>query len=151
MQLLYPQKCSNISLGIGGFHLEMVVIGCLGTHLESSGIQNLLVKEKVYGHAVVNSIMSGGNYIWGQRGMSLEGEAMDQLHVFSLVHSSDSELFSELFYKIGELAMVMSDPSKNQVNITSQWRTCMNIFDKSKKHSIHSRPVVTCTLEQFFK
>ena len=34
MQLLYPQKFSNIFLGIGGFHLEKVVSGCLGTHFE---------------------------------------------------------------------------------------------------------------------
>ena len=30
IQLLYPEKFSNIFLGIGGFHLEKVVIGCLG-------------------------------------------------------------------------------------------------------------------------
>ena len=41
MQLLYPQKFSNIFLEVGGFHLEKVVIGCLGTYLESSGIENL--------------------------------------------------------------------------------------------------------------
>ena len=34
MKLLYPQKFSNIFLGIGGFQLEKVVIGWLGTHLE---------------------------------------------------------------------------------------------------------------------
>ena len=47
MQLLYPQKFSNIFLGIGGFYLEKVAIGCLGTYLESSDIQNLLLKEKL--------------------------------------------------------------------------------------------------------
>ena len=65
IQLLYPQKFSNIFLGIGDFDLEKAAIGCLGTYLESSGIQNLLVKEKVYGPAVVNSVMSGKNYIRG--------------------------------------------------------------------------------------
>ena len=34
MQLLYPQKFSNIFFGIGSFHLEKVVIGCLGTYLK---------------------------------------------------------------------------------------------------------------------
>ena len=77
MQLLHSQKFSNIFLGIGGFYLEKIVIGCFGTYLESSGIQNLLVKEKVYGPAVVNSVMSGRNYIRGKRWMSLIAEAMD--------------------------------------------------------------------------
>ena len=81
IQLLYPQKFSNIFPGIGGFHLEKVVNGCLGTYFESSGIQNLLVKEKVYEPAVVNSVMSGGNYFRGKRGMSLIAEAMEQLQV----------------------------------------------------------------------
>ena len=81
IQLLYPQKFSNIFPGIGGFHLENVVNGCLGTYFESSGIQNLLVKEKVYEPAVVNSVMSGGNYFRGKRGMSLIAEAMEQLQV----------------------------------------------------------------------
>ena len=85
IQLLYPQELSNILFGIGGFHLEKVVIGCLGTYLESSDIQNLLVEVKVYGPAVVNSVMSGGNYIWGKRGISLIDEAMEQLQVYSFL------------------------------------------------------------------
>ena len=106
-------------LGIGGFPLEKVVIGCLGTHLKSSGIQNLLVEEKLYGPAVVNSVMSGGKYIWGERGMSLIAEAMEQLQVYSCLQSSGGELFSELFDKIDELVIMMRNPGRNQVNITS--------------------------------
>ena len=86
-QLLHPQKFSNIFLGIGGFHLEKVVIGCLGTYLESSDIQNLLVEEKVYGPAVINSVMSGRNCIRAKRGMPLIAEAMEQLQVYSFLHS----------------------------------------------------------------
>ena len=126
----YPQKFSNIFLGIGGFLLEKVVIGCLGAYLESSGIQNLLVEEKVYGPAVVNSVMSGTNYIR----MSLIAEAMEQLQIYSCLQSSEGEVFSELFDKIDELVIMMRNSSKNQVNITSQWSTCMNIPDNLKKH-----------------
>ena len=34
IQLIHPEKFENIFLGIGGFYLEKVVIGCLGTYLE---------------------------------------------------------------------------------------------------------------------
>ena len=61
--------------------------------------------------------------------MSLIAEAMKQLQVYSFLHSSDGEVFCELFDKIHEL-VIMHDPSKNQVNITSQWTKCMNIHDK---------------------
>ena len=109
----------------------------LGTYLESSGIQYLLVKEKVYGPAVVNSVMSGGNYIWGKRGMSLAAKAMEQFQVYSFLHYFDGEVFPELFDKIDELVIIMRDPNKKQVNITSQWSDCMNILTNLKKHLIH--------------
>ena len=118
-------------LGIGGFSLEKVVIGCLGMHLESSGIQNLLVEEKVYGPAVVNSVMSGGKYIRGERGMPLIAEVMEQLQVYSCLQPSDGELFSELFDKIDELVIMMRIPGRNQVNITSYWSKCMNIPEEA--------------------
>ena len=53
--------------------------------------------------------------------MHLIAEAMDtlsQLQVYSFLHSSDGEVFSELFYKINELVIMMHDPNENQVNIT---------------------------------
>ena len=130
MQLLYPQKFSIIFLGIGSFHLKKVVIGCLVTYFESTGIQNLLIKEKVYGPAVVSSVMSVGNYIWGKRGMSLIAEVMEQLQVYSFLHSSDGEIFSELSEKINELVIKMCDLNKKQVNINSQLSKCMDILDK---------------------
>ena len=130
IQLLYPQKFSNIFLGISSFHLEKVVIGCLVTYLKSSGIQNLLVEEMVYRLAVVNSVMSGGNYIRGQRGMPFIAKAMEQLRVYSCLQSPNGDVCSELFDKIDKLVIMMRDPSKCQVNITSQWSNCMNILDK---------------------
>ena len=99
-------------------------------YLELSGIQNLLVEEKFYGPAVVNSVMSNRNYIPGKRRMSLTAEAMEQLQVYSFLHFSDSEVFSGIFDKIYKLAIMMRDPSKNRVNITSQWSKCMNTLHK---------------------
>ena len=113
-----------------------------GYYLESNGIQNLLVEEKIYGPAVVNSVMTDGNYIWGKRGMSLIAEAVKQLQVHSFLQSSDGGVFYKLFDKIDKFVIMMRDPRKNHVNITSQWSKCMNILDKLKKHSIYSRQVV---------
>ena len=62
--LPYP-AAECIFLGIGGLHLEKVVNGCLGAYFETSVIHNLLVEKKICGSAVVNSVISGRNYIWG--------------------------------------------------------------------------------------
>ena len=51
--------------------------------------------------------------------MSLIAEAMEQLQVYSCLQSSGGELFSELFDKIDELVIMMRNPGRNQVNITS--------------------------------
>ena len=74
--------------------------------------------------------MSSGNYIRGKREMSLICEAMEQFQVYCFLHSSDGDVFSELFDKIDKLIFMMHDPSKNQVNITSQWIKFINILDK---------------------
>ena len=130
LQLLNPKKFENIFLGLGGFHLEKVVIGCLGAYLESSGIQHLLVEERVYGPAVVNYVMSGGNYIRGKRGMSIIAETMGQLQIGSFLESSNGEIYSELFRKIDELLLSVADSTNNQIQFTSLWSDCMNELDE---------------------
>ena len=74
--------------------------------------------------------MSGGNYIRAEREMPVIAEAMEQLQVYSWLQSSDGEVFSELFDKMNELAIIMRDPSKIQVNITSHLSKCIKILDK---------------------
>ena len=126
IQLLHGEKFKNIFLGIGGFHLEKVVIGCLGAYLECSGIHHLLVEEKVFGPAVVNSVMSGGNYVRGKRGMSLIAEAMEQLQIMSFLECSDGEMYAELFQKIQTLKNVIKEnPTRNQANFESLWNSCL--------------------------
>ena len=53
LQLPNPNKFANIFLGIGGFHMEKVIIGCCGKYLEESGIDIVLVENEIYGLAVV--------------------------------------------------------------------------------------------------
>ena len=62
--------------------------------------------------------------------MPLIAEVMEQLQLYSFLHSSDGEIFSELFDKIDELVIMMRDLNKKQVDINSQWSKGMNILDK---------------------
>ena len=57
--------------------------------------------------------MSGRDHIQGKRGMPQMAEAMEQLHVYSLLHSYDDEVFSELFDKIDELVNMMRNSREN--------------------------------------
>ena len=45
LQLQYPEKFCSIFLGVGGFHLEKVIIACCVSYLEECGIAYLLRKK----------------------------------------------------------------------------------------------------------
>lgn len=79
IQLHQSEKFDDKFLGIGGFHLEKIVIACSGKYLEESGIEIVLVENAIYGISVVNSVMNGSNYIRGKRRVSLIAEALEHL------------------------------------------------------------------------
>ena len=43
--------------------MEKVILGCLGLYLETSGVDNILIELEIFGPGVVNTVMSGGDYI----------------------------------------------------------------------------------------
>ena len=80
IQLLKPKQFGNIFLGVGPFHMEKIVIACLGKHLGCIGIDLALVETESFGKLVVeNSVMAGGHYCKGKEAMSLLSEVMTVL------------------------------------------------------------------------
>ena len=54
-----PDQFNNIFLGLHGFHMEKIVLACLGAYLEPSGIFAVLVETECYGTDVIKSVISG--------------------------------------------------------------------------------------------
>ena len=79
LQLLNPSLFSNIFLGIGGFDMEKILISCCGSYLKECGVENVFVESDVFGPGVVQSVMSGSNYIRGRKGMMILAETLQQL------------------------------------------------------------------------
>ena len=79
LQLLNPSLFSNIFLGIGAFHMENILISCCRSYLKECGEENVFVKSDVFGPGVVQSVMSGSNYIRGRKGMMILAETLQQL------------------------------------------------------------------------
>ena len=80
IQLLKPEEFDNIFLGMGPFHMEKIVIACLGKYLGCIGIDLALVETGSFGKLVVeNSVMTGGHYCKGKEAMSLISEVMTVL------------------------------------------------------------------------
>ena len=74
LQLLNPESFENIFLGLGGFHMEKIVLACLGKYLEEVGIEQVLVKDEVFGPVVAKQVMTGSHFIRSKRGMSIMAE-----------------------------------------------------------------------------
>ena len=72
IQLLKPDQFDNIFLGMGPFHMEKIVIACLGKYLGCIGIDLTLIETEVFGkHVVENGVMTGSHYCKGKEAMSL--------------------------------------------------------------------------------
>jgi len=64
---------------MGTFHMAKVALGCLGKLLAGSGAETILVESGVFGANVVQSVITGKNYIRSLKGMQLLKEAMLRL------------------------------------------------------------------------
>lgn len=100
LQLLEPARFDNIFLGLGGFHLEKVIIACCGKYLEDTGIERVLVANEVYGPENVNSVMNGGNYARGIRGMAMISESLHTLLMDQ--YAAKSAAFDDEFKEISD-------------------------------------------------
>ena len=100
LQLLDPDGFSDIFIGLGGFHLEKVIISCIGKFLEESGTENIFVENEIFGPGVVKNVMSGGHHVRGKRGMALISEALHRLQLLQFLKISDCAAFEGLFEKI---------------------------------------------------
>ena len=125
IQLRQPDKFSNIFLGLGGFHLEKVILGCLGPFLEPSGIKNVLIKHEIFGPGVANSVMSGGDYVRSKRGMSLIAEALEQLQMKAFLQETSIEQFDDLSDIVSKIRQLMKDPIDNEDRISELWNDCL--------------------------
>ena len=54
-----PEGFGKIFLGPGGFHLEKILIACIGKFLEESGAENVFTENEVFGPGVVKTVMNG--------------------------------------------------------------------------------------------
>ena len=84
IQLLKTEQFDNIFIGVGLFHMEKIVIACLGKYLGCSGIDLALVETESFGKLVLeNSVMTGGHFYKGKDAMSLKSNFIvdDSSHV----------------------------------------------------------------------
>ena len=56
LQLLNPTQFDDIFLGLGGFHMEKVLIACYGFYLKETGIDKVFAENEIFGSGVVSMV-----------------------------------------------------------------------------------------------
>lgn len=113
IQLLKPNDFSNIFLGLGGFHMEKIVLACLGAYLEQSGIFSVLVQTECYGPDTINSVISGSHYARARAAHSIIHEVVMSMmfEEFVAKYPDKSTILQEIF-----LDFNCNEPSKDAWN-----------------------------------
>ena len=112
LQLLNPSRFSNIFLGIGGLHMEKILISFWGSYLKECEVENVFVESDVLGPGVVQSVMSGSNYIRGKKGMVILAETLQQLQ---FQQYNQKHPISEVDYdNIKHFQSILSNTSPNE-------------------------------------
>lgn len=114
IQLLKSDQFDNIFLGLGGFHMEKIVLACLGAYLEPSGIFMVLVETECYGSDVIKTVISGSHYSRARTAHSMIHEVLISMML--------QEFFSKFPEKQEELEALQIDFQSKELTIEN-WNT----------------------------
>ena len=123
LQLLEQDRFDNIFLGLGGFHMEKVMTACCGKYLEETGFDTVFVENEVYDPDIVKSVMNGGHYVRGIRGMAIISEVF---HTFQM---------NQLACQRGENVFNEANDIVEKISAITEWE-CLNILIKSREFEI---------------
>ena len=108
--------------------------------MEESGVDSIFVENEIFGLGVVKTVMNGGHYVRGKRGMGLISKALHRLQLMEFIKVTDCSQFQGLLENIAELQTLFEKEMLHQRKIQRKWRECkekmsnfMEIFDKYKE------------------
>ena len=90
IQLIRPDEFNNIVICLGSFHMTKIALGCVGKYLKGSGAENILIESGIFGVNVIDSVLSGKNYVRSLKGLQLLKESFTRLQWVSFFQESDN-------------------------------------------------------------
>ena len=128
IQFLNQGEFENIFLGLGGFHMEKIVLACCGQFLKPLGVQNVFVANEIFGPAVAeNQVMSGKHYKYSRQGMRLFSEAAERIRFQNFVNQLPIEHQQRL--KI-QIELLHQGTNKEKPDVCSDWKNFKTYADK---------------------
>ena len=151
VQLLRPELFDDIFLGLGPFHMEKIVMACLGSFLQCVGVDVALAQSNVFGVDVVKSkVITGEHYIKSKEGMELVADAMSGISFDAfktdLSFTTDDQLLEDYESAIHNVLDCLEN--KDMDDLRMQWEhtkvlqeEVVKMFDQWKTESRHNENV----------
>ena len=106
--------------------MEKVLLACCGLFLEEVGVESVFVENEIFGPGVVNSVLSGSNYIRAKRGMSLLSEVVQQLLLTKFITSEEEVLGIDDFSdRLKILQQTFQEANDVENSISKEWENCL--------------------------
>ena len=109
------------------------MIACCGKYLEETGFDTVFIENEVYGPDIVKSVMNGGHYVRGIRGMAIISEVLHTLQMNQFACQRGENVFNEVNDVVKKISAMITE-SKSESAIT-EWE-CLNILIKSREFEI---------------
>ena len=93
------------------------MIACCGKYLEDTGIDSILVENKVYGPENVKHVMNGGHYVRGIRGMAIVSEVLYSLLLDQFLIEVDENTQNNVVQQVKGISQLISETSNQSINI----------------------------------
>lgn len=97
IQHIHPEKFSNIFFGLGGYHLQKVVLPFIGLYLKKSGASENIVETETMDPHSAESALNGNHYARAVRAIGMFCEVMQTLQWKAFVDQCYKTKYSELF------------------------------------------------------
>ena len=107
--LCHKDEFQDIVLCLGSFHMIKVLLGCLGKFIESSGAESIFVENSLFGINVVQSVLSGSNYVRSVKGMMLLCEVMERLRWCTFFKEYHAAKYEEELHLLRDLKAAVGD------------------------------------------
>ena len=91
IKFLCKEKFKNLIPLMGSYHMNKVLLACIGRYLRGSGADSIFIETELFASGVTEQVLNGSNYARSVKGFFLLGEALLrlQLQEFFMLHNPD--------------------------------------------------------------
>ena len=110
---------------LGGFHLAKCVHRCIGKYIKDTGLEDALVETGVFGPKVIESFITGTDYVRSMHGIHILSTAIQMVKWKAFWTMHDRTEFTQVTNNLLILSEALKEKDKQK---------CQQIFNDSKEN-----------------